>query len=1512
MALQLPQFDNWTERFTNPEKFTARVNAVNATSTDPSTQFRNQQQAVTSPVVQRMQQQLQPQYGSVVQQVQQPKFVQPTGQDQNNGNIWSTIGSFLGADSFKRTGEGIAEVINEWNGNAQKERDANEQRQQQDIALIKHYGDLIRNGDEGQKIRARAALKSLIETSSQQDKDWQARQQEIAERTDPVKGAGAIVDLGLTYGTLGVGAGATKAAAATGKILTKQAAKEAAIGSALGFGSGVAGAYEQNGAAANNDPNTFIQGLIGAAVGGGIPIVGKAIGKGMKYVIDKDGNTVPVPQADIPKQLNHYTTAEAKKSINKGGFEIRKTKSVQGDGIYFLNKDDPSMVMADVVNEAKIRGRLAPDTRIMDLSSPDYKGPSPTSGNKLRKYAERNGFDGATDGSQTVIYNADKVLNGRPKITVKAVVNEVKEAPKPKVAIKGKVNETTPAIESELTKPSARLKKGSRGEISSKLDSVDENDVFGNRNIIKRVKNELGKHFVDDDNQMLNLLGRIEKETGRTGLKDQYYYDTGRIRVANAIADHRITNSDSIHKLFGGLKDYTKVGRKLRQLAGQDGKSELDRFDEYASARAELQNYKGKKTSKSREELAGIVVNGHEEFGDRFKAMNDFYKDQSRYLYENGIISKKKMESYQKNPDYIRIQRDVDDLVNRGTMTGKSKSQSFASTTTKQRRKGSEREVLSPTKTLLERAQQMELEVQRNRAANHTIDTLSEYGLARRVANADGKNTVARFKGGKKEFWEVPGDVKKEMENLNPYTMGPVMHIISAPNRLLRAGATGLNVPFAAANYMRDQAGSFIQSKNVMYTHNPVTIIKSLGSAARDIGDGSNDPLWKKFEEFTGNSTVYDELRNQKATVQTLRELRQGSKGKALNRVISPVRSLEDLIGVTEKATRFQNFKGAYQEALKSGLTEREALQQATLAARKNTTDFNRAGDWGRVLNGFIPYFNASIQGTRTMARSFKERPVATSIKTLGTMAIPGVAATLWNYADPKRAEAYNSINDFEKKDNWIIVGPDARQRSDGTWEGVYKIPKPPGYRDLTDPVRDVTEMFAKGENHVDVGNMLQDVLGAMSGPIQTGSGDQVIGSLIPQQAKPFAQAYFNKNFYTGKDVVPDYMLDATDDKSKQAYKSTSGTARMLAKQFGVSPITVEQFIRDSGASVGQYALNAVDTAANKAGLIPDEQIGGKSALDDVVSRFGEARGDLLERNKTDGQKYFEAREKATEGLSKQEKEAYNTLHPSKKNFLGDVTYDADSIYNAAARLDTYNRFPAVFEADKKLDAIQRAKGEAGNPMFDLSREQLKKVLEKDNLPPGAKDPELSNLYKQDWYVDYQNKRTEYYDSVNKKLEAQGKSLGNQENPYPTTPANVQADMNYYNSLPKGTGARSAWIKANPDSWNAMQNQYAAVDDWQNKQRAKRGLDATEGSQGQANGYSTSSSSSSGGSSYSRRSSGGSSSKSSGINEYGYLVKRGGATINLKAPAAKSTAAKAKVAKATVSKPKVSLKKTRI
>lgn len=255
---------------------------------------------------------------------------------------------------------------------------------------------------------------------------------------------------------------------------------------------------------------------------------------------------------------------------------------------------------------------------------------------------------------------------------------------------------------------------------------------------------------------------------------------------------------------------------------------------------------------------------------------------------------------------------------------------------------------------------------------------------------------------------------------------------------------------------------------------------------------------------------------------------------------------------------------------------------------------------------------------------------------------------------------------------------------------------------------------------------------------------------------------------------------------------------------------------------------------------------------------------------------YFDSLDKAKKTLNKNELAAYQSLHPTKKNSLGNQIYEAETVYNPAGRLDIYNRFPKVFEADKQVDAVSRKQGNLGNPLFDQQPWQVKKILEKDNLPPGASDPELSKLRDQPWYQDYQTKKSAYFSAVNEKLKSQGKSLAASDNPYPATPPDLQKVMDYYSNLPKGSGARSGWIKSNLGLWNSMQDQFAKIDNWQNIQRGKRGLDSTEGATGVAAGYGTQSS--------------GYSSKPKSINPADYIKK-----ISVKTP--KST------------QPKVSIKK---
>lgn len=935
--------------------------------------------------------------------------------------------------------------------------------------------------------------------------------------------------------------------------------------------------------------------------------------------------------------------------------------------------------------------------------------------------------------------------------------------------------------------------------------SIDPTDPFGNRNRINQIRNELGS-LVDTDYKMLKTLRKIEKETGAKGLVDQWDFDTGNIRASKAMANAKIRQSQELSDVLSGLN-----------------KKQAQNFDEYIKARAELENYTPEmKTSKPREELARIVAAGDAEFADRFSSVNQYYKNMAQDMYEGGLIDQNTLNRYLADDNYVRLQRDVEDLV--GAMPGKSGSRSIRTTTAKQKRTGSERELLSPTQSLLKRTQQIELEIQRNKAANNIIDTLVEYGLATPVKTSKNKNTIARLVNGKKELFEVNGEIKQIIDNVNPYNLGVLAQIVSVPTRIFRAGTTALSAPFSVINYLRDQASSAIYSKNTLATHNPVNIITGLSNAVSDQVKGNKSPLWQKFERYIGDQTVYDELRNTANSNRLLRETREGQVGRFKNAILDPIRTIEDINSITEKATRFQNFEGIYKNAIKKGLPEEEAIKEAVLAARRNSVDFNKGGDFTRVVNLFIPYFNASVQGTRNVVQSFAQRPFGTAMKSIGFVALPSVIATAYNLSDETRKEAYNSINEFEKENNFIIIGPDAKQNEQGTWTGIYKIPKPQGYKELTDPVRDVTEAFLQGESVDNVGKMFYDMLGAVSGPFNIQSPEKFLGSIIPQAIKPTIQAGLNKDIFTGKQIVPQYMVEQTNDPTKRAFEGTSGSTRLVAEQLGVSPLQVEKFVKGTTGSLGQYATDLLDRALANAGIISKEQIGGKNIIEDVKRRLTEASGELLENKKTPGQKYFESVAEVKKDLSAQDQKAWDTLHPTKTNFLGKEIFDENKRISKYTKAGIYLNNPNVLEADRKLNQLIVQKGNPSNPFFELPEPLQRQVLLKEALPPGSKDPILSALYKEEWFQDYQKARSDYYEQVKTNMAKQGKELPKSTNPHPTTPPELQKVMDYYSSLPKGTGERSQWIKANPGLWQQMIAQWQQVDAWENKERVAMGI----------------------------------------------------------------------------------------
>lgn len=981
-------------------------------------------------------------------------------------------------------------------------------------------------------------------------------------------------------------------------------------------------------------------------------------------------------------------------------------------------------------------------------------------------------------------------------------------------------------------------------------EPISVSDSRASRAVRDFKKTQVNQYQLLDDQ-----LKTIDRELGTGGRplsrQDEFFYDRKMVQGSNAVANRVMQTSDNVKGAFGGLN-----------------RSGYKEFSDYANARSELASATdGRPTSRPLPDLQAIVSGASPEMQARFEALNSHYKDMADILYQSGVIDKARYDSFVKNNDYVRLQRDMGDLL--PDSFGQGQSFSLGSTISSQRRQGSSRRTLDAGEVAADYTQKVFREATKNRAATHLADAMVEGGVAQKLDNAAAarhENVVTLFRNGEKEYYSVPAGVKEVINNLSPEHADIVSRIVSIPGRVLRAGATGLNPVFIARNLFKDQVTSAINSEHAARTNlDPVNFGNSIFQAMREtVGAGHSD-MYEQFLRHYGDQTSYDFTHNAKNANQVVKGIRVGKRESAKQAVIHPLKSLETVAGLTERSTRFQQFSGEYKAAIKAGLPHDVAMQKAAIAAWRNTVDFGTAGTWGRVINTVIPYWNPGVQGSAQLARTFAKHPASSAFKGVALIGIPLATATAWNTLDPERKKIYDNIPEYEKDNNLIMIPPGTKQNEDGSYD-VMKIPLAPGFKDVFMPFRRAMESYS-GSNPEGYKVIARDMLNAVTGPVNLDSKSQIAGSFIPQAAKPLVNQAMNRDLFTGRPVVPDFMNEATDaegqpiPEEKKAYKKQSATTQLIADKLHISPVRVEKFIKDTGGQVSMNLLNAADNALVRVGKASPDNVGGQSLAGGFKRSFGSAQG-IDNANKSEGAKYFENLEKTMKevGLNGNEKSAWQSLHPSKKNFLGESIYEGDTVYNPAARLDIYNRYPKVFEMDKAMDAQGRAEGKAGNPLFDLTSNQVKKVLEKENLPPGAKDPELSQLYSQPWFQDYKNAKTNFFNAIRKQqetdlasAEASGDTkkanslrqsmdkFSNPKNPYPETPEDVQKAMDYYSSLPQGTGARSSFIKGNPDVWKKMTDQWAAVDNWQNKARGERGLAATEGQEGIDNGFKTAS-----------------------------------------------------------------------
>lgn len=804
-------------------------------------------------------------------------------------------------------------------------------------------------------------------------------------------------------------------------------------------------------------------------------------------------------------------------------------------------------------------------------------------------------------------------------------INPKKAVGKVAADVAGEVAEKTAK---EAAEKAAREAAAYAAEQTAKRAAAE---TAGNPGILQRIRNfgnVTRQGIADATVPLTDPLMSYERATGANILPEKDV----RLQI------DRVLRADTLANQF--IKD-SGIERIIQDVP------DLDEFDQYLIARQSADVAKeGIQTGRDLTRDANLVQALGPKYEQFAQQVTQYSHNILDYITENGLIAKEAADALKvKFPNYVPLNRvfsEVEQAIGEGVSRGTRGVANLSKQTVVQKLKGSAREIANPLQSLLEKTYDAFRQGERNKAGQMLGDYVNLEGNPlglRNIADAAEAEMGSYFtymKNGVKQIVEAPPEVAAAARSLKVQQMDTLLRILAVPNRIFKAGTTGLNVPFVAANAVKDLWTSINLSPSALNTVlNPIVFLKGLTSALK------HDELFDAAMRDAALQTSFDIARNQ--ANQTLKSIRSGRSvgSKILYTATRPselLRAVEDVIGRSEEMSRLIQYEGISKKLLKEGATPERARLLAADAARNTTANFARRGTWGNVLGAVLPYFNSSVQGSRALIRAMKERPARTSAMIATSLFMPVAAATAWNNSDPERKKVYNDIEEFEKEGNIILVPPNPKQDEQGRWN-VIKIPMPAGLSSLTIPIRRAIEGFA-GSDPVSFGDIAQGLIGAVS-PINVDfnsdapfaeKASRAVANLVPQAIKPTIEAVTNTNLFTGRQQVPQSLQNLPPELQVRDY--TSGLARIVGNALNVSPIKTEEFIKGTFGQVGSQALNLADSALAGAGVIPKSQVGGESITENFQRRFGRAYGGAQDSRAYDEvQQYVDRQDRASADL---------------------------------------------------------------------------------------------------------------------------------------------------------------------------------------------------------------------------------------------------------------------------------------
>ena len=300
---------------------------------------------------------------------------------------------------------------------------------------------------------------------------------------------------------------------------------------------------------------------------------------------------------------------------------------------------------------------------------------------------------------------------------------------------------------------------------------------------------------------------------------------------------------------------------------------------------------------------------------------------------------------------------------------------------------------------------------------------------------------------------------------------------------------------------------------------------------------------------------------------------------------LSPLRTVSEF---GEKGTRV----GAFGRALKSGASELEAAFES----RELTLDFARIGNSTKAVNQIIAFFNANVQGTDKLIRTFKEQPVKATLKATLGLTIPSVSLWFLNHENPR----YQELPQWQKDLFWIVIPNDKSP--------IIRIPKP-----FT-----LGAVFATIPEH-----LLQWTLENDPDALSSSVDSLIAGStpgLIPTAMLPIIENTANYSFFRDRPIVSQSLQNLPPELQSSTY--TTETAKEIGKLIKTSPAKLENLVNGYFGGLGRYVLETSDWILKQGGIVSPPPEPAKELSEQPVIRAFIAREPIGSQSESMNQFY--------------------------------------------------------------------------------------------------------------------------------------------------------------------------------------------------------------------------------------------------------------------------------------------------